>query len=46
MLIYARASDDPNGYPDPQPPTRALRVVEELNANHEKSCEEYAAEFV
>ncbi|EKM55145.1 uncharacterized protein PHACADRAFT_94093 [Phanerochaete carnosa HHB-10118-sp] len=46
MLIYARAPDNmtgrPNGIPDPQPPPRALQVVEELNATHEKACEEYS----
>lgn len=47
MLIYTRVSDetaeDLKGDLDPQPPPRALRVVEELNVNHEKECEEYIA---
>lgn len=47
MLIYARVPDEiprqPNGSIEPQPPARAMRVVEELNAAHEDACEEYSA---
>lgn len=49
MLIYARASDHsatPTGPSDPQPPSRALRVVEELNVSHERACDEFAIRFV
>lgn len=46
MLIYARVSGSPTDLEDlsdPQPPPRATYVVEELNNNHEKACEEYSA---
>lgn len=49
MLIYARVSGSPTDLEDlsdPQPPPRATCVVEELNTNHEKACEEYSARFV
>ena len=50
MLIYARAPEDSaqplNVVHDPQPPARALHVIEELNSAHEKECGEYAARCV
>lgn len=50
MLIYTRApegsAEQSNSAEDPQPPARALHVVEELNATHEEACEEYTAEYV
>jgi hypothetical protein len=53
MLIYAkkhsaRGLDALNGPSNgversPQPPARALKIVNSLNASHDASCEEYQA---
>lgn len=47
MLVYALEPDGgvetSDASLDPQPPQRALRVVEELNSQHLKECEDYAA---
>lgn len=42
MLVYAR-KDNPNEIESTSisPPKAVLEVVESLNRNHEKECEEY-----
>ncbi|KAF7323150.1 hypothetical protein HMN09_00095300 [Mycena chlorophos] len=42
MLIYTRKEVCPSP-PIPQPPVRALGIVEDLNATHKRACENYAA---
>lgn len=55
MLVYARSEEpennvsttkNPSPIRDVAPPPRALQVVNTLNAEHDKACEEFAAKYV